>query len=39
MKGLKVTTFVAFNARHGLLSLYWFEEAGKTVTVIAATLS
>jgi len=28
--------FVAFNARHGLLGPYWFEEAGKMVSVNAA---
>ena len=36
LKGPKVTAFVAFNARHGLLGPYWFEEGGKTVTVNAA---
>jgi len=36
LKGSKITAFVAFNARHGLLSHYWFEEAGETVTVNAA---
>jgi len=30
------TASVAFNARHGLLGLYWFEKASKTVTVNAA---
>jgi len=35
LKGFKVTAFVAFNARHGLLGPYWFEEVGKTVTVNA----
>jgi len=39
LKGPKFPTFVAFNARHGLLGPYWFEEAGKTVTVNATTLS
>ena len=36
LKGPKVTAFVAFNTRHGLLGPYWFEEGGKTVTVNAA---
>ena len=36
LKGPKVTAFVAFNARHGLLGPYWFEEDGKTVTINAA---
>jgi len=36
LKGPKVTAFAAFKARHGLLGPYWFEEAGKTVSVNAA---
>ena len=36
LKGQKVTAFVAFNAKHGLLGPYWFEEDGKTVTVTGA---
>ena len=32
-KGPKVTAFVAYNIRHGLLGPYWFEEGGRTVTV------
>jgi len=39
LKGPEVTAFVAINVRHGLLGPYWFEEAGKTVAVNAATLS
>ena len=31
--GLKVTAFVAFNAKHGLLEPYWFEENGRTVPI------
>ena len=33
LKGPKVTAFVAFNAKHGLLEPYWFEENGRTVTI------
>ena len=33
LKGVKFTAFIAFNAKHGLLGPYWFEERGKTVTV------
>ena len=33
LKGVKVTTFIAFSAKHGLLEPYWFEEHGKMVTV------
>ena len=33
LKGPKVTAFVAFNAKHGLLGPYWFEENGRTVTI------
>lgn len=33
LKGPKVTAFVAYNARHGLLGPYWFEEGGRTVTI------
>ena len=33
LKGPKCTAFVAFNAKWGLLGPYWFEEAGKTVTI------
>ena len=36
LNGPKVTDFVAFNARHGLLGPYWFEENGKTATINAA---
>jgi len=39
LKSPKVTAFVAFNARRGLLVPYWFKEANKTLTVNAATLS
>ena len=33
LKGTKVTAFIAFNTKHGLLGPYWFEEHGKMVTV------
>lgn len=33
LKGPKVTAFVAFNKKHGLLGPYWFEENGRTVTI------
>ena len=33
LKGPKVTAFRTFNAEHGLLGLYWFEENGCTVTI------
>ena len=34
LKGPKVTAFVAFNARHGPLGPYWFEdEEGRTQTI------
>ena len=33
LKGPKVTAFVAFNAKHGLLGPYWFEEGGRTITI------
>ena len=33
LNGAKVTAFITFNAKHGLLGPYWFEERGKTVTV------
>jgi len=36
LRGKKVTAFVAYNARHGLLGPYWFEEDGKTVTITGA---
>ena len=32
-KGPKVTVLVTFNAKHGLLGPYWFEENGRTVTI------
>ena len=32
LKGPKVTAFGTFNAKHGLLGPYWFEENGCTVT-------
>ena len=32
-KGSKVTASVAFNAKHGLLGTYWFEENGRIVTI------
>lgn len=35
LKGQKVTCFVAFNAKHGIIGPYWFEEEGKTVTINA----
>ena len=35
LKGPKVTAFVAYNARRGLLGPYWFEERGRTVTITA----
>ena len=36
LKGPKVTAFVAYNARHGLLGPYWFEDdRGQTVTINA----
>ena len=35
LKGEKVTAFVAFNAKHGLLGPYWFQENGRTVTINA----
>jgi len=35
----KVTAFVAFNARHGLLGPYCCEEVGETATINAAMLS
>ena len=33
LKGPKVTAFVAFNAKHGLLGPYWFEKSGRIVTI------
>ena len=33
LKGPKVTAFVAYNATHGLLGPYWFEEDGRTITI------
>jgi len=36
LKGHKITAFEPFNARHGLLGRYRFEETGKTITVNAA---
>ena len=33
LKGPKVTAFVVFNAKHGMLESYWFEENGRTVTI------
>ena len=33
LKGVKVTAFIAFNAKHGLLGPYWFEEHGNMITV------
>jgi len=36
LKGPKVTAFVAFNTRHGLLGPYWFENDGKMVTINAS---
>ena len=33
LNGVKVTAFIAFSNKHGLLGPYWFEERGKTVTV------
>ena len=33
LKGLKVTVFVGFNAKHGLMGPYWFEKNGHTVTI------
>ena len=33
LKHLKVTAFVAFNAKHSLLGPCWFEENGHTVTI------
>lgn len=35
LKGAKVTCFVAFNAKHGLVGPFWFEEDNKTVTINA----
>ena len=32
-KALKVTAFVAFNAKHGLLGPYWFKNYGCTITI------
>ena len=33
LHGLKVTVFVTFNAKFGLMGPYWFEENGRTVTI------
>ena len=33
LKGAKVTAWIAFNAKHGFIGPYWFEEGGKTVTI------
>ena len=33
LNGPKVNEFVAFNAKHILLGLYWFKENGHTVTI------
>ena len=33
LKGVKVTAFISFSAKHGLLGPYWFDEHGKMVTV------
>jgi len=35
LKGRKVTAFVAFNVKHGLLGPYWFEEADKSPSLRA----
>jgi len=38
LKGSKVTAFVAFIDRHGLLGLYWFDKAVKMITNNAAII-